>query len=83
MDAPVPWLQGKSKCLFYFTLRCLSETEDLGSVDLPDLAAARDEALRIAGGFAVLMPGEGLDPSLCVIEVSDERHMLAQVIPVG
>jgi transposase len=67
---------------FYFTLRCLSETEELGSINLPDIAAAHDEALRIARAFAAQMPDEGLDPTLCVIEVSDERHLLLQVVPL-
>jgi hypothetical protein len=71
------------KCLFYFTLRCFSETEDLGSAYLPDPTAARDEAQRIAQAFSAKMPEEGLDPSLCVIEVADEKHLLVQVIPLS
>jgi hypothetical protein len=71
------------KCLFYFTLRCLSETEDLGSANLPNRAAAHDEALRIARAFAVKMPDEGLDPTLCVIEIADERHVLVQIVPLA
>ncbi|WP_371826823.1 hypothetical protein [Microvirga sp. VF16] len=71
------------KCLFYFTLRCLAETEDLGSVYLPDLTAAHDEAQRIAQAFAARMPDEGLDPTLCVVEVADERHLLVQVVPLN
>jgi hypothetical protein len=70
------------KCLFYFTLRCLAETEDLGSAYLPDRAAAGDVAHKIARAFAVRMPDEGLDPALCVIEVADENHLLIQVVPL-
>jgi hypothetical protein len=70
------------KCLFYFTLRCLSATEDLGSVYLPDAASARDEALRIAQAFATAMPGMGLDPAICVVEVTDESHLLVHAIPL-
>jgi hypothetical protein len=71
---------GASRKLRTLTLRCLSETEDLGSVDLPDITAARDEALRIAQAFAAAMPGESLDPSLCLIEVFDQNHQLISVV---
>ena len=70
------------KCLFYFTLRCLSETEELGSADLPDLATARDVALRIAPAFRVGVVQEGGDPADCAIEVSDQGHQVVSVVPL-
>ena len=70
----------ETQCLFYFTLPCLTETEDLGSVDLPDLASARDEALRFAQTFATAVTDADFDPGICVVEVTDESHLLVQVI---
>jgi 2-hydroxychromene-2-carboxylate isomerase len=70
------------ECLFYFTLRCRTETEELGSADLPALAAAHDVALRIAPAFRAGVVQEGGDPDDCAIEVSDQRHHVVWVVPL-
>jgi hypothetical protein len=75
-------LTRRPRCLFNFTLRCNSETEALGWLDLPDRIAARDEALRIARVYRSAMLHEGGDPTDCVIEISDQTLQVIQVVPL-
>lgn len=69
-------------CLFYFTLRCRTETEKLGELDLPDRTAARDEALRIAPAFRAMVIQVGGNPGDWAIEVSEQGHRIVCVVPL-
>ncbi len=48
-------------------------------MDLSDLAAARNEALRIAPAYRVAISDAGEDPNDCAIEVSDQNRRLVSV----
>jgi hypothetical protein len=70
------------RCLFYFTLRCLTETEELGWLDLADSAAAHREALKIAEAYRAAMIAQGEDPTICAIEISNESHQVIELVPL-
>jgi len=66
---------------FCFAIRYLSVTEDLGELELPNLAAAHSEALRVTRAYQAPMSAMGLDPILCTIEISKWVPEVVQVIP--
>jgi hypothetical protein len=68
---------------FYFAIRYLSVTEDLGELELPNLAAAHSEALNVTRAFQAPMSAVGLDPTLCTVEVSEWVQQVVQVIRFG
>jgi hypothetical protein len=65
---------------FYFVLEGLSVTEDLGHIDLPNYAAAHDEALKTARAYRAAMSRQKLDPTPFAIVVSDQRHRVIEVV---
>ena len=66
---------------FHFTIRYLSVTEGLGQLDLPNLAAAHYEALKIVQAYRAKMAAERLDPRSSVVEISDQSHCVVLVVP--
>jgi hypothetical protein len=66
---------------FNFAIRYLSVTEDLGDLELPNLAAAHSEALNVTQAYQAPMSAMGLDPTLCTVEISEWVHQVVQVIP--
>ncbi len=69
-------------CLFYFTLRCLTETEDLGWLELPDSTDAYNGAPKIARAYRAALVAEGQDPTACAIEGSNQSHQVIQSVPL-
>jgi hypothetical protein len=49
---------------FNFAIRYLSVTEDLGDLELPNLAAAHSEALNVTRAYQAPMFAMGLEPTL-------------------
>jgi hypothetical protein len=68
---------------FCFAIHYLSVTEDLGELELPNLAAAHSEALRVTRAYQAPISATGLDPTLCSIEISEWVPQVVQVIPFG
>lgn len=68
---------------FCFAIHYLSVTEDLGELELPNLAAAHSEALTVAQAYQAPMSAMGLNPTLCAVEISEWVPQVVQVIPFG
>jgi hypothetical protein len=68
---------------FCFAIHYLSITEDLGELELPNLAAAHSEALRVTRAYLAPISATGLDPTLCSVEISEWVPQVVQVIPFG
>jgi hypothetical protein len=68
---------------FCFTIRYLSAAEDLGELDLPNLAVAHGEALNVAQAYQAPMSAMGLDPTLCTVEISEWVPQVVLIIPFG
>jgi hypothetical protein len=68
---------------FNFAIRYLSVAEDLGDLELPNLAAAHSEALNVTRAYQAPMFAMGLEPTLCTVEISEWVHPVVQVIPFG
>jgi hypothetical protein len=66
---------------FVFAVRCRSVTEEIGQLELTDLAAACLEALRVARSFHSIMSQESMDPTLCAVEISDPGLGVIHVVP--
>lgn len=68
---------------YYMDVRSMfGVDEDLDGVDLPDVAAARVEALKLAEGLHIRLTGAR--PEACnqvVIEVVDEAYRTVLMIP--
>ena len=68
---------------YYIDVRSMfGVDEDLDGVDLPDVAAARMEALKLAEGLHIRL--DGAQPEACkqvVIEVVDESFRIVLMIP--
>src|SRR6478735_4344969 len=66
---------------FNFAIRYLSVAEDLGDLELPDLAVAHREAMTITRAYQAPMSALGLDPTLCSVEISEWVPHVVQVVP--
>jgi hypothetical protein len=66
---------------FYFAIQSPSITEDLGQVDLPDQAAAHNEAVKAARAYRAAMLRQNIDPMHFAVVVSDQSHRVIEVVP--